>query len=169
MPSFISKKLQLRKSATHGMGTFALEKINKNEKIMDFTNGNGKRVSLQDAETIYEKGKTFWMQIENNQVFIGKKADEPYAYYMNHACDPNCGFYGALGIVAMRDIDPHEELTIDYAMCNSTDLYLQCACGSIHCRKTVTHNDWKNLDLQKRYKNYFSSYLQKNIDAKKYE
>ncbi len=164
MPSFISKKLQLRKSATHGKGAYALEKINKNEKILDFTDGNGKMVSTKEAETIYEKGKTFCIQVEDDKIFIGKKYEEPYAYYMNHSCDPNCGFYGALGIVAMRDIEPHEELTIDYAMCNSSDLHLQCACGSNLFRKVITHNDWKISELQNRYKNYFSSYLQKKMN-----
>src|SRR3989338_7188954 len=169
MPSFISKKLQLRKNATHGMGAFAIKKIKKDEKIFDFTDGNGKTVSIKKAERIYQKGKTFWIQVGDDAILIGKKEDEPYAYYMNHSCDPNCVFYSALGIVAMRYIKPDEELTIDYAMCNSSDLHLQCACGSAYCRKIVTHNDWKDLDLQKRYKDYFSSYLQRNIKTKKYE
>ncbi len=169
MPSFISKKIQLRKSATHGMGAFAIKKIKKDEKIFDFTDGGGKTVSIKEAKRIYQKGKIFWMQAGDDAIFIGKKDEEPYAYYMNHSCDPNCGFFEELGIVAMRDIEPYEELAIDYAMCNSSDLHLQCSCGSDLCRKVITHSDWKMLELQNRYKNYFSSYLQKNIDAKKYE
>jgi len=35
---------------------------------------------------------------------------------VNHSCDPNCGLVGAVLVVAMRDIEPGEEITFDYAM-----------------------------------------------------
>ena len=37
---------------------------------------------------------------------------------VNHSCDPNCGLVGAVILVAMRDIEPGEEITFDYAMCD---------------------------------------------------
>jgi len=63
----------------------------------------------------------------------------------------------------MRDIEPGEELTFDYAMTESTQYSLKCECGAKNCRKLVTGDDWKILKLQKKYCGYFSNYLQEKI------
>ncbi|MBK9208591.1 MAG: SET domain-containing protein-lysine N-methyltransferase [Anaerolineales bacterium] len=34
----------------------------------------------------------------------------------NHSCNPNLGFFGQIGLVALRDIKTGEELMFDYAM-----------------------------------------------------
>ena len=85
---------------------------------------------------------------------------------VNHSCDPNCGLVGAVLVVAMRDIEPGEEITFDYAMCDSTDYdEFDCSCDTQHCRKHVTGSDWKRPDLQHRYAGWFSSYLARKIAA----
>jgi len=38
--------------------------------------------------------------------------------YINHADDPNACYYDDLSVVALRDIEPHEEITHNY---NSND------------------------------------------------
>jgi SET domain-containing protein len=35
--------------------------------------------------------------------------------YINHADDPNACYYDDLSVMALRDIQPHEEITHDYA------------------------------------------------------
>ncbi|MBU2613459.1 hypothetical protein KJ925_03335 [Patescibacteria group bacterium] len=50
-------------------------------------------------------------------------------------------------------------------MSEASDYTMTCACGTERCRKTVTGNDWKIPDLQKRYAGYFSDYIQRKIDA----
>jgi hypothetical protein len=40
----------------------------------------------------------------------------------------------------------------------------ECHCGTDHCRKMITGNDWKLPELQRRYKGFFSPYLQRRID-----
>ncbi len=40
----------------------------------------------------------------------------------------------------------------------------ECLCSSPVCRHTVTGNDWMLPELQKRYKGYFSPFLQHRID-----
>ncbi len=87
------------------------------------------------------------------------------ADFVNHSCSPNCGIKNALKIVAMRDIKPGEEITIDYAMQECSEFRMKCRCGSRDCRKTVTGRDWKIRRLQKKYKGYFSDYLRKKIDG----
>jgi hypothetical protein len=68
----------------------------------------------------------------------------------------------------MRNIEAGEELTHDYAMC-FTDLRhfvdLQCNCGSKKCRRKIKSSDWKSIKLQKKYGNYFSSFIVQKIIA----
>jgi hypothetical protein len=67
--------------------------------------------------------------------------------------------------VAMRDIAVDEEICFDYAMSDSSDYdEFECGCGSPNCRKRISGSDWKKPELQKRYKGYFSPYLQQRID-----
>lgn len=60
--------------------------------------------------------------------------------YMNHSCEPNCGGSEFWFEVALRDIEPGEQLTNDYAT-----LYMRssegfdCRCGADSCRSIVSH------------------------------
>lgn len=55
--------------------------------------------------------------------------------YLNHSCEPNCGGSEFWFEVALRDIEPGEQLTNDYAT-----LYMrpsegfECRCGAPSCR-----------------------------------
>ena len=44
-----------------------------------------------------------------------------------------------------------------------------CACGALHCRGRISGNDWKLPELQRRYKGYFSPYLQRRIERMRRE
>jgi SET domain len=84
---------------------------------------------------------------------------EPVMLFINHSCEPNVGFAGNTVLVAMRDISPGEELTTDYALFDDYDDMMQCRCGTPSCRATIGGEDWQRPDLQRKYGNYFSSYL----------
>jgi hypothetical protein len=109
-------------------------------------------------------------QINENFV-IGMRNEEDIqpADHVNHSCDPNCGFKGQIRLVTMRDISVGEEITFDYAMVlcatkeNGLQYEMNCRCGSKNCRKFVTADDWKSLDLQKKYHGYFQEYLTEKI------
>ena len=73
------------------------------------------------------------------------------------------GFAGNIILVAMRDIGPGEELTTDYALFDDHDEVMQCQCGTRSCRGTISGRDWQRPDLQRRYGDYFSSYLQRRF------
>ena len=78
----------------------------------------------------------------------------------NHSCDPNVGFTGQIGLVAMRDIHAGEELNFDYAMCDGS-VYdeFDCYCGSGKCRGQVKGTDWSLPELWEKYDGYFMPYL----------
>ena len=84
--------------------------------------------------------------------------------FSNHSCEPNIGVLGQIVFVAMRDIEPGEELTHDWATTDDDDYTLACNCGAAACRKTLTGKDWQRPDLQRKYRGYISSYLEEKID-----
>jgi len=60
--------------------------------------------------------------------------------YVNHACDANSMSTGYGFEIAVRDIQPGEQVTDDYGLFN-LDQSFDCACGSDHCRGRITAHD----------------------------
>lgn len=90
---------------------------------------------------------------------------EPVMLFLNHSCEPNVGFAGNTVLVAMCDIAAGEELTTDYALFDNCDEVMQCRCGATTCRGTISGRDWQRPELQRKYAEYFSSYLLRRIRA----
>ncbi|KAF0700090.1 Aste57867_9369 [Aphanomyces stellatus] len=88
--------------------------------------------------------------------------------YVNHSCDPSCGMKDSVTVMAIRDIAPGDEITIDYAMVNDgaiaamtstgSDAF-DCECGSANCRGQITPTDWQLPELQARIGDYFSPFV----------
>lgn len=86
--------------------------------------------------------------------------------YGNHSCDPNLWHNDAITITARRDIEPGEELTIDYATHTGIETWaMPCRCGSPLCRDTVTGNDWRLPELQHAYRTHWAPPLLDRIHA----
>jgi len=62
------------------------------------------------------------------------------ARYMNHSCEASCRSAGYGFELAVRDIQPGEELTDDYGSFNLEYDFI-CCCGSSECRKTIRPGD----------------------------
>ena len=166
LSSHISPKVKIRDSKKSGKGLFAVKDINKDEIIADYSGGLGEYVNGKKAGELYEKGWDHMIQVDEDLFFAAtKEGDFEDADFINHSCNASCGIKDKLKIVAMRDIKPGEEITIDYAMMESSDYSFKCNCGSGNCRKIVTGNDWKIKELQDKYVGYFSDYLQNKIDS----
>jgi hypothetical protein len=63
----------------------------------------------------------------------------------------------------MRDISAGEELTTDYALFDDYDGQMECQCRTASCRGTVDGRDWQRPELQRKYGEYFSTYLLRRI------
>ena len=164
MSSYLSNKVKVSPSETSGKGLFADQKIDKNELIADYSLGLGKYVSAQEADILFDSGQDHMIQVDDDLFFAATHEGEfEDSDLVNHSCEPNCGVEGKLKIVAMRDIEPGEEITFDYAMSESSDYKIACNCGKSACRGIITGNDWKIKELQKKYTGYFSDYLQHRI------
>ena len=88
------------------------------------------------------------------------------ADFINHSCEPNLGFVSEIILAAVRHIEPGEELTFDYATCDSMPYdEFECACASPTCRVKVTGEDWLSPAIQQLRAGQFSPYLQRQINA----
>ena len=83
---------------------------------------------------------------------------------VNHSCDPTGLLVGQVVLVASRDLDAGEQLTFDYATCDSTSYdEFECECGTSRCRGKVTANDWMEPMVREQYAGHFSPYLAAKI------
>jgi SET domain-containing protein len=150
-----------------GKGVFAIKPIKKGEIISIW---GGVIVSEKEFKRLLRKSfkniehyatevaKGFYLISSRN----GRLEDDDF---FNHSCNPNAGIKGHILMVAMRNIKKGEEITYDYAMTDAGSFSsFRCKCGAKNCRKIITSCDWKNPLLQKKYKGYFSWYVQDKID-----
>ena len=148
-----------------GYGVFALGPFKKDELLMVW---GGTIVTEDELKSVSDYKRIHGLQVEENLYQIPITENDT-AEMVNHSCDPNAGILGQITLVALRDIDPGEEICFDYAMSDSNPYdEFNCLCGSPHCRGKVKGNDWKNPELQQRYAGYFSAYLQRRISQLQY-
>ena len=65
--------------------------------------------------------------------------------YVNHACDANCIGVGVQYEMAIRDIEPGEELTDDYRSLGLFEDPFDCRCGTSLCTGHVAPTDTAGL------------------------
>lgn len=165
MSSWFNPKTRKRHSPIQGRGLFTREPIAAGE-IVAVKGG-----TIMDAaafERIKHEISPAEIQIEDGLYIAPRSKDEIEANILclNHSCDPNVGVRGQVSFAAMRDIEAGEELTIDYAMIDGDpEVRMDCGCGKNACRRTITGDDWRRPELQKRYAGWFSRYLEDRIAA----
>lgn len=97
----------------------------------------------------YHKVITKYSYIENGLYIISWDIEK----YVNHSCESNTLSTGYGFEIAVRDIEPEEELRDDYGMFN-LDYEFECSCGSPRCRGTIAqrnsadHVDWWDTRLK---------------------
>jgi uncharacterized protein len=84
---------------------------------------------------------------------------------MNHCCDANLWMCDEVTVVARRAIAAGEELTQDYALYTASPTWTlkPCRCGTPICWHEITGNDWQPSDVQERYRDHFSPFLNERI------
>ncbi|MBI4160066.1 SET domain-containing protein-lysine N-methyltransferase [Candidatus Wolfebacteria bacterium] len=138
------------------------------------TNNYGKSIfakrKFNQGETVFvisgpiAKNPTIYTIPVDTDLFIDPL---PPGKFLNHSCKPSCGIKNRTEVVAMRDLEKDEEITIDYAMIvldyDQTRLKqdLVCKCGSKICRGKL--GSYENLpeELKRRYAGFISNYLLK--------
>ena len=161
--SWMNPKLEVRiVPSDDALGIFTREKIQKNEGLVVF---GGAVITEQKVLTLNQERIKAVLQIREDLWLHCDTCDD--ADYVRHSCNPNAGFKNLITLIAMRNIDAGEEITIDYAMVVERFVGMNdfpCQCKAENCRKLIAGADWKNKDLQEKYRGHFSPYLQEKID-----
>jgi SET domain-containing protein len=138
---------ELRKSAIQGRGAFALRRIRKGTRIIEYV---GEIIPNEEADRRYDddsmkRHHTFLFSLDNGTC-IDAAVGGNDSRFINHSCDPNCeatDVKGRIFIEAIRTIQPGEELAYDYAYERDGEhddeweqLYV-CRCGAANCRGTI--------------------------------
>jgi SET domain-containing protein len=161
--TYRSPKTDVRPSPIHGTGLFAKHAITRGDIVA--VKGGHVLTAAQWAALEPALGPAE-IQISEELVIapVDQAERDPSMLYTNHSCDPNLAIQGQIVLVAMRDVAPDEELTIDWAT-NDGDYRMACRCGSPRCRGTITGKDWMKPELQARYRGWFCWFLQRKIEG----
>jgi uncharacterized protein len=120
--------------STTGLGLFAIKPINRGAYIATY---RGRRITTEEADRRAERGASYMFEVNKRWTIDGSPRWN-VARYINHSCRPNAkpvGRKGGIVIVALRQIEPGEEITYDYGR-----EYLKCfldngGCRCAACRK----------------------------------
>src|SRR5882672_8407719 len=126
--SYISPKAAVKGSAIHGQGLFAIAQIATDEIVCVKGGHIFNREVLRAMPAWYRAAE---IQIAED-LFIGPLSEEEREgsmIFSNHSCEPNIGVHGQIVFVAMRDIEPGEELTHDWATTDDDEFEMECKCG----------------------------------------
>ena len=163
MTSWFHPNVEKRASSIQGRGLFARAAIQAGETVAV---KGGAVMTRGELDEILHEVSPAEIQIEDD-LWIAPRAGaevEANLLCLNHSCDPNVGVRGQITFVAMRGVEPGEELTIDYAMIDGDpSVTMACDCGRSSCRRLVTGDDWRRPELQRRYGGWFSRFLADRI------
>ena len=148
-----SPGLQRFETPNRGWGIRTTEPIKSGEFILEYI---GEVVNVQEfrfrmAERYNNDPHHYCLNLDSGMVIDGyRMANE--GRFVNHSCEPNCemqkwsvnGYY-RVGLFALRNIEPGEELTYDYNFDNfNLETQQVCRCGSSKCRGVIGGRTQRN-------------------------
>ena len=125
-------KIVRGRSAVHGHGVFAAERINKNARIIDYAGELIHNSDSEEREERYLAEGCIWVFRVNRNWSRDANVDGNLARFINHSCQPNCHFEidgKTIWIRASRDIRRGEELTYDYKTTGHRHIPCRCRPG----------------------------------------
>jgi SET domain-containing protein len=131
--------LEIRKSPIEGMGCFANKGFQRRRKIAEYT---GEKISNAEAKRRAYRRKLRICAINNRWSLDGSKGGNG-THYINHSCEPNAFMqilYNHILFISLRDIQPGEEITIDYESTLHSDKK-RCSCRALSCRGTINKRE----------------------------
>ncbi|MBA2338773.1 MAG: SET domain-containing protein-lysine N-methyltransferase [Pyrinomonadaceae bacterium] len=128
--------LAVAKSAIDGKGCFATRFFPARRKIAEYA---GELITVREAfARAMRREKHRMCAIDERWSIDGSRGGNG-THYINHSCEPNSFMRIARGriiFMALRDIHPGEEITIDYVQTYHSDKK-RCRCGTPTCRWTI--------------------------------
>jgi len=167
---WIDPRIEIRPSPIHGLGMFATAPIKAGEVVNIW--GGTLLLTKEDIEggkvEEWRAKGCVWATIGEGLYLASLlgEDDKDLTNLINHSCDPNVWMQDEVTLVARRDIAVGEELTVDYAMFEGDEEWVgsfECRCGSELCRGRFTGKDWRRKDLQERYGEHWSPFINERI------
>lgn len=127
--------LTVKTSPIHGKGCFATVPFTRRKKIAEYT---GERITNAEAERRGHRRVLRISGLDDRWSIDGSRGGNG-THYINHSCDPTAFMQtvrGHLLVLALRDIRPGEEITIDYVSTLHSDRK-RCTCRSPNCRGRI--------------------------------
>jgi hypothetical protein len=159
-------RIEFRTSRISGNGMFAREPIRKGEAVCvvgGIVMTDSEFAAFQTAHSLYNS-----IQIDDHLHLVeAPEVTRNLEGSMNHSCDSSAWMADEATLVARRDIEAGEEVTIDYALFTTQSNWMldtRCRCGSPHCRRIITGDDWRREDVQERYRDHFSPFINRRIE-----
>lgn len=127
--------LKVARSSIHGRGCFATKRFARRKKIAEYT---GERITNAEAERRGHRRVLRISGLDNRWSIDGSRGGNG-THYINHSCRPN-SYLQTIGkrliVLALRDIRPGEEITVDYVSSMHSDRK-RCTCKAPGCRGTI--------------------------------
>jgi len=128
--------LSVMKSRLHGLGCFATVHIPKNCAIAEYA---GERITPTEAMRRMRRPGMKRISELDADLYIDGSVDGNDTQYINHSCEPNADVFiidGFMIFVALQEIVPGEEITVDYLNSFEEDLSV-CQCRTSSCRRSL--------------------------------
>src|ERR1700733_5072114 len=129
-------KIKLAKSKIHRWGIYAGEFIPAGRKVIEYT---GERISRRETKRRADASEMIYLFTLDAYWTLDGSVGGSGAEYINHSCDPNLVtriVKGHIIYMSQRDIQPGEELTVDYRFDKKVER-VECRCGTPKCRGTI--------------------------------
>jgi SET domain-containing protein len=128
--------IRVGKSKIDGRGCFATVRFKKGRKIVELV---GERVSRVEAARRMRGKRRLHICGINSYWGIDSSRGGNGSQFVNHSCQPNAFIriiHEHILFFALRDIEPGEEITLDYVESYHPDTK-GCRCGVKNCRGTI--------------------------------
>ena len=131
-----TNSLQVGRSTIDGRGCFATARFRRGRKVAELL---GERIDRAEAERRTLGRRRIRVCDVDEGTAIDANIGGDATAFINHSCKPNLFTRVVRGHVlffALRDVEPGEELTIDYEASPHPDS-TRCRCGAAACRGTI--------------------------------
>ncbi len=128
--------LVISKSKINGQGCFATIHFSRGKKIAEYT---GERINDLEAQKRARNRRVLRICDIDGRFSLDGARGGNGTHYINHSCHPNAYMrttYGHVLFFALRDIQPGDEITIDYEQTLHPDSK-RCTCGAQECRGKI--------------------------------
>lgn len=129
---YLDDVIEVKYSGIHGYGIFTTRFIPQNQIIMAI---RGETINVNECIRREEEGNVYIFWNGDNYIDVSNSRK---IKYINHHCDSNCtvidGDSESLYLLSVRDIQPGEEITIDYGY---DEIYESCNCSLCSVNNSV--------------------------------